>query len=238
MNHLKRIVLILALALCSGGIGFSAWDAAILLEEAIYIEETLGDFDEAARIYQQIADNAESGRPAAAQALYRLGMGYEKRERKEEAMKTFVRLVIRYPEQEELISRIPARINTNVIYTRTDASGAEERVVIGIANTTGTVSGDAKVARVTIQSGALRGTITDASGAVLHGATVFVTNLGSGVATKAITNPSGVYIFPSLQPGTYEIAVEAAGFVRATRTNISLNPGSDISLDIPMEYQK
>jgi len=71
MNYLKRIGLILTLSF--GGIVFSANDAAILLEEAIYTEETLGDSDQAARIYRQIADSAESGRAAAAQSLYRLG---------------------------------------------------------------------------------------------------------------------------------------------------------------------
>jgi len=107
MNYLKRIGLILVLTLSLGGIVFSADDAAILLEEAIYAEETLGDSDQAARIYQQIADNAESGRASAAQALYRLGKYYEGRGRAQEAKAAFTRLAKQYPEQKGLISRIP-----------------------------------------------------------------------------------------------------------------------------------
>ena len=108
MNYMKRIGLVLILALSFGGsIAFSADDAAILLEEAIYTEETLGDLDEAARIYRQIADNAESGRGAAAQALYRLGRYYEGRGRGADAKETFERLAKQYPEQKELIFRIP-----------------------------------------------------------------------------------------------------------------------------------
>jgi tetratricopeptide (TPR) repeat protein len=110
MDYLKRIGMILALTLFVGGIAFSAEiknDAAILLEEAIYTEETLGDFDKAAGIYQQIADNTESGRAPAAQALYRLGMYYQARGREAEAKAAFTRLTKQYPEQKELISRIP-----------------------------------------------------------------------------------------------------------------------------------
>jgi len=112
MNYMKRIGLVLILALSFGSIAFSADDAAILLEEAIYIEETLGDFDEAARIYLQIADNAESGRSAAAQALYRLGKYYEGRGRGAEAKTAFERLAKQFPEQKELIFRIHGLTNT------------------------------------------------------------------------------------------------------------------------------
>ena len=115
MTRLKLTGLVLILTL-SPGIGFSAQadnvnsvnkDAAILLEEAGYIEETLGDFEEAARIYRRIADGAESGRAATAQALYRLGKYYEERGRGTEAQAAFERLAKQYPEQRELISRIP-----------------------------------------------------------------------------------------------------------------------------------
>ena len=87
-------------------------DAAVLLEEAIYIEETLGDFDEAAGIYRRIADGAESGRAIAAQALYRLGMYYEERGRAAEAKAAFERLAKQYPEQRELILRVPGLADT------------------------------------------------------------------------------------------------------------------------------
>jgi tetratricopeptide (TPR) repeat protein len=110
MRYMKRIGLVLALTLFSGSVAFSAEiknDAAVLLEEAIYTEETLGDFDKAASIYRQIADNEESGRAPAAQALYRLGMYYQARGREAEAKAAFTRLSTQYPEQKELISRVP-----------------------------------------------------------------------------------------------------------------------------------
>ena len=116
MNYLKRIGMVLALTL-SFNLAFAAEDAAILLEEAIYTEETLGDIDGAIRIYQQIAENAESSR-VAAQALYRLGRHYEGRGRGEEAKAAFARLAKQYPEQKELISRVPMNMLTIVPITK------------------------------------------------------------------------------------------------------------------------
>jgi tetratricopeptide (TPR) repeat protein len=118
MNYLKRFLLFLALTLfpviaLSAAGDAADKDASILLEEAIYTEEIIGDYDEAARIYRQIADNAESGRGAAAQALYRLGRYYEGRERAAEAKAAFERVVKQYPEQKELISRIPDLSDTH-----------------------------------------------------------------------------------------------------------------------------
>jgi len=108
MNYLKRIGPVLILSLFFGVVVFSADDAAILLEKAIYTEEILGDADEAARIYRLIAENVESGCAAAAQAFYRLGKYHEERGQAAEARATFERLADRFPEQRELISRIPA----------------------------------------------------------------------------------------------------------------------------------
>ena len=66
-------------------------------------------------------------------------------------------------------------------------------------------------------SASLSGTITDASQAVLPGAAVVATNTDTGVETKTTSNNSGVYNFPSLPPGSYNVTVEAPGFSRAVR---------------------
>jgi len=73
MKHFIWIgwILLLALSIRSG---IAQEDLAVLLEKAIYTEETLGNLGEAAKLYQQIAANSEAGRTIAAQALFRLGM--------------------------------------------------------------------------------------------------------------------------------------------------------------------
>ena len=83
-------------------------------------------------------------------------------------------------------------------------------------------------------SASLSGTITDASQAVIYGAAVVVTNVETGVETKTTSNNSGIYNFQSLQTGTYNLAVEAAGFSRAVRTGIRLGLGTRGSMNVEM----
>ncbi|MDR0311808.1 MAG: TonB family protein [Acidobacteriota bacterium] len=82
----------------------------------------------------------------------------------------------------------------------------------------------------------LRGTITDASGAVLPGATVFLTNDDTGVTTRTTSNNGGIYAFPSIQPGTYTLAVAAPGFMRATLTDIILRSGGQSLVNVTMTF--
>ena len=80
----------------------------------------------------------------------------------------------------------------------------------------------------------LTGTVADSSDAVLTGATVIATNVDTGVVTRATTNNAGVYNFPSLQVGTYEIVVEASGFSRAVRKDVRLSVGGQARLNVSM----
>src|SRR5436190_1401522 len=62
----------------------------------------------------------------------------------------------------------------------------------------------------------LSGTVSDVSGALIPGVEVTATNTGTGVAATALTNESGTYRFPSLQPGPYEVKASLAGFQTQT----------------------
>src|ERR1700757_4770554 len=63
---------------------------------------------------------------------------------------------------------------------------------------------------------ALSGTVSDPTGALIPGVEVTATNTGTGVAGTAVTNESGTYRFPSLQPGSYEVKASLAGFQTQT----------------------
>jgi hypothetical protein len=105
MHGIKGIIgtaLLLMLATTSA---FSAQEPSILLEKAIYSEETLGNLSDAINIYQQIVNSADTGRTTGALALYRLGMCYRKIGRENEALAAFSRLAQLYPEQKELITK-------------------------------------------------------------------------------------------------------------------------------------
>lgn len=61
-------------------------------------------------------------------------------------------------------------------------------------------------------TGAINGTVTDASGAVIPRAKVVLTNTATGASQTALTNETGIYVFPSVIPGNYTLEVSATGF--------------------------
>ncbi|PYS12309.1 MAG: hypothetical protein DMG15_14735 [Acidobacteria bacterium] len=58
----------------------------------------------------------------------------------------------------------------------------------------------------------LSGTVTDATGALIPGVEITATQNETGVVSTAVTNESGTYQFPSLQPGPYRVTASLAGF--------------------------
>ena len=78
--------------------------------------------------------------------------------------------------------------------------------------------------------GRLAGTVLDASGAVLPGATVTLTNVQTNQTAMAVTTDTGAFVFPQLQPGLYKVAVELQGFKTASYTDIAINVGQEYSL--------
>jgi uncharacterized membrane protein len=64
-------------------------------------------------------------------------------------------------------------------------------------------------------SGEITGLVTDSSGAAVSGATATVTNKATGATRRVTTNSEGLYAFPGLLPGVYELKVEQGGFKTA-----------------------
>src|SRR6185295_12454364 len=62
----------------------------------------------------------------------------------------------------------------------------------------------------------LSGTVSDPSGALIPGVEVTAKNTGTGVVATVLTNESGNYRFPSLQPGPYEVIASLSGFQTQT----------------------
>ncbi len=75
----------------------------------------------------------------------------------------------------------------------------------------------------TAATGALQGTVTDASNAVIPGATVTITSQDTGQVRTSTTGSDGVYRFPLLTPGTYNLKVTASGFKNAEAKDIKVN---------------
>ena len=81
----------------------------------------------------------------------------------------------------------------------------------------------------TAGTGALEGSVTDSSGAVVANVTVRATSTDTGQVRTAKTGPDGTYKFNLLPPGNYSVKFEAAGFsavevpsatINVTETNV------------------
>ena len=81
----------------------------------------------------------------------------------------------------------------------------------------------------------LTGTVNDNTGAVIIGATVTLSNVNTGVAQSSATNESGIYNFPIVAAGRYELSCEFAGFKTYSQTGIAMETGFARSIDIEME---
>lgn len=75
-------------------------------------------------------------------------------------------------------------------------------------------------------SGDIRGVVTDATGAVIPGATVTVVNINTGVTKVLTSNQDGLYDTSSIVVGTYSVTFEREGFEKFARSQISLPVGT------------
>jgi len=81
-------------------------------------------------------------------------------------------------------------------------------------------------AQVDYSTATLKGTIYDPQDRVVAGASVTVTNANTGFTKTVKVNPDGGYIIPVLQPGNYQITVEAPGFEKQVAKSFTLTVGA------------
>jgi hypothetical protein len=74
-------------------------------------------------------------------------------------------------------------------------------------------------------SGDIRGTVTDSSGALVPGAIVTVTNNDTGVVSTYVTNNDGLYDTNSILPGNYTIVFSKQGFDTFKRNGVPIQVG-------------
>ena len=77
----------------------------------------------------------------------------------------------------------------------------------------------------------LSGTVTDPSGAVVPGAQVKVHSDSTGLDRVVVTDGSGIYGVPSLQPGVYDVQVSADGFSLYTLQRVNLEVDQKASVN-------
>jgi len=79
--------------------------------------------------------------------------------------------------------------------------------------------------------GRIQGTITDQSNAIIANASVTLINIATNVTTVRETSKTGLYVFDNVDPGTYSVSVEMAGFSKFLQENILLQANGDVTVN-------
>jgi hypothetical protein len=81
----------------------------------------------------------------------------------------------------------------------------------------------------------ITGAVTDSQGGAIPGAAVTLTNSDRGFSRTTQTSADGIYSFPGLAPGNYDLAVEKTGFKKSVQTNIVAPIGNPVERNISLE---
>jgi Carboxypeptidase regulatory-like domain len=85
-----------------------------------------------------------------------------------------------------------------------------------------------------LPSSTMNGRVTDQQGARIVSAHVTATNLARGISREMLTNGEGLYAFPSLELGTYDLKVESPSFAATEMHGIILEAGRTQTIDISL----
>jgi Carboxypeptidase regulatory-like domain len=83
--------------------------------------------------------------------------------------------------------------------------------------------------------GTITGTVTDASGSNIPGATVVATNVNTNAVSTAVTTGEGIFTIPALPPGRYKIRIEKEGFKAAEITEVNVVVGNTTPVNFTLE---
>lgn len=89
-----------------------------------------------------------------------------------------------------------------------------------------------------LDSGTVRGIVTDPSGGVVSGATVKIRDVKKNRLRTVVTDLTGGFIAPQLPSSTYEIKVEAKGFRFCEVWDIRIESGQTVTYNIPLELER
>ena len=83
-----------------------------------------------------------------------------------------------------------------------------------------------------VDTGAILGTVTDQSGAVIAGATVSLKNEGTNATLSTTTGPDGTYKFTPLKIGTYTVSATFKGFQKTETRHVVVDVGAQVVVDL------
>src|SRR5438105_15664121 len=85
-----------------------------------------------------------------------------------------------------------------------------------------------------LSSGAVLGTVTDATGAVIPGVSIKVTNTATGLTRDAVTNESGNYRLDLLPLGDYQVEADLSGFRHEVRKGVGVGVDQRTRVDFKL----
>lgn len=86
-----------------------------------------------------------------------------------------------------------------------------------------------------VDTGTILGTVKDASGGVLPGATVTITHEGQSFTLTTVTRTDGTYIFTPIRTGAYSVEVEFVGFKKGIRRGVNVSIQQQALLDFTLQ---
>ena len=110
------------------------------------------------------------------------------------------------------------------------STSSRRSAILALALVTAAVSASAQDIRARLQ-----GLVSDPSGGVLPGATVVLTNDGTGVKNTRTTNADGRYLFDFVESGTYSVSAELTGFKTTVQTGVRVQQRGDVTVDLKLE---
>src|ERR1700688_3396751 len=110
-----------------------------------------------------------------------------------------------------------------------------ERILLGSLGCCVLISLATHLALAQAPTAEITGVVTDTTSAVIPGAAISVLNTDTGVKRDTISNGSGDYTVPLLNPGNYQITVTKDGFRPIRRSGITLHLDQAARFDFSME---
>ncbi|GGG90090.1 TonB-dependent receptor [Silvibacterium dinghuense] len=81
----------------------------------------------------------------------------------------------------------------------------------------------------------MTGTVLDSSGAVVANANITLTNPSTGQTRNTVSNSVGIYVFANVGVGSYTLSATAPGFQKYNATNIIVNVGQTLKVDVGLQ---
>src|SRR5215471_10349411 len=135
------------------------------------------------------------------------------------AMETFGGDPLRISKLSSVLWLRPVVAGNNLIHPSTRARTRKHRALVfiipGLAIflcLSGNVGNSSVFAQADVASATVKGLVTDQTGAGIGQATITVTNVDRGIVRSVNSDDDGIYRVPLLEPGSYELRVDATGF--------------------------